>query len=253
MSAITTAPTADAHFLPYPRRQAVRWLLRAGIAAAFRVLADFHINGRENLPESGPLLVVGNHFSFLDPVAVIHIIPYPMEFIGGTRAPNAPRWSDIFRTLWGVVPVVRGGSSRDGLLRAQRLLEQKAVLGIFPEGGSWATVLRPARPGAALLALRTGARVLPIGLTGLTEMFPALAKGRRARVTVNIGRPFGPFRLEPGERASRAALDQIGGEIMRQIAALIPPEERGFYSDDPAVREAARGTEIYPWDGVVEV
>jgi hypothetical protein len=47
-------------------------------------------------------------------------------------------------------------------------------------------------------------------------------------------------------------LDEIGHTIMRQIAELIPPERHGFYSDDPAIREAARGTEIYPWSDAVE-
>jgi 1-acyl-sn-glycerol-3-phosphate acyltransferase len=252
MTAIPAHPTADPHFIRYPRRQVIRGLLRAGIAAAFALVADFEVHGRENLPESGPLLIVGNHFSFLDPVAVIHIAPYPLEFIGGVHAPNAPAWTNVFRSLWGVLPVVRGGSSRDGLLRAQRFLEQKGVLGIFPEGGNWATVLRPARPGAALLAARTGARILPIGLSGLTNVFPALAKGKRARVTVNIGQPFGPFHLDARDRFNRASLDQIGDQIMHQIAELIPPAERGCYSPDPAIRAAALGTEIYPWEGVAE-
>jgi hypothetical protein len=72
-------------------------------------------------------------------------------------------------------------------------------------------------------------------------------------VTIQIGKPFGPFHLEASGRASRAAIDEVGHEIMRRIAELIPPERRGYYSNDPSVREAAKGTEVYPWDGVVEV
>ncbi len=250
---MTAELTRDPNFIPYPRRRLIRTLLRAGIAAGLAAITDFNVSGRENLPAGGPLLIVGNHFNFLDPVAVIHVTPYPLEFIGGRQAPNAPPILSWVRQVWGILPVSRGGSSRDALLRARNFLDQRGVLGIFPEGGSWADVLRPPRPGAALLAARSGAPILPIGLDGFTEVFPSLRHGRRARVTVNIGKPFGPFPFSAHDRSSRQMIDEIGAEIMRRIAELIPPERRGFYSEDPAIRAAAKGTEVYPWDNQVEL
>ena len=249
-SAETKAP--DPHFIKYPRRLAIRAVMRAGTALGLHALANVRVVGRENLPERGPLLVVGNHFSFLDPVALIHVTRYPLEFIGGRGAPNAPNWVSWVRNVWGILPVQRGGSSRDTILRAQRFLDQNGVLGIFPEGGSWATVLRPPRPGAALLAARTGVPILPVGFDGLIDVFPMLRKGKRATVTITIGKPFGPFRLDMRDRSTRQQMDEMGHEMMRQIAALIPPERRGFYSDDPAIRAAAKGTEVYPWDDSIE-
>lgn len=249
---MTSQTQHDPHEIRYPRRRIIRWLFRNGTHLGLSALSRIEINGRENLPAEGPLVIVGNHFHFLDPVAVIHFTPYPLEFVGGPRTPNAPGWTEILRKGWGVLPIIRGGSSREGLLRAQRFLEQKGVLAIFPEGGSWASVLRPPRPGAVLLAARTNACILPIGLDGLTEVFPSLGKGRRAKVTINIGKPFGPFQLDTRDRSSRQAMDELGHEIMRRIAELIPPERRGFYSADPAIREAAKGTEVYPWEGIVE-
>ena len=237
--------------LRYPRRQAIRAVLRAGIAAAFAVLADFDIHGKENLPTHGPLILVANHFNFLDPVVLIHITSYPLEFLGGLRIPNAPAWTDIFRQLWGILPVRRGSSSRDTLLNAQGILEQSGALAIFPEGGNWATVLRPPRPGAALLAIKTPARIVPIGLDGLGDVFPLASKGKRARASIRIGQPFGPYENDP-RIPIRKQMDDLGHEMMRRIADLIPPERRGCYSDDPAIREAARGTEIYPWDNIRE-
>jgi 1-acyl-sn-glycerol-3-phosphate acyltransferase len=236
----------------WQRRRLLRGLLRKGIAAGFAALTDFQVAGRENLPADGPLIVVGNHFNFLDPVAVIHVMPWPLEFIGGRQAPNAPSTLGWIRNLWGILPVTRGSSSRDALMRAQQVLKSRGVLGIFPEGGSWAEVLRPPRPGAALLAARSGAAILPIGLDGFPEVFPSARRGKRSRVLVNIGKPFGPFTLDARDRTNRAAIDEFGHEIMRRISELIPPERRGFYSPDPAVRAAARGTEIYPWDNVRE-
>lgn len=231
----------------YPRRRAIRTILKAGIAAALGILANVEISGKENLPKEGPLLVVGNHFSFLDPVVLIHALPYPVEFVGGPTTPNAPGWSNIFRKLWGVLPIRRGASSRDGLLAAETILKQKGVLSIFPEGGSWASVLRPPRPGAALLATRTPAKIMPVGLDGLTEIFPKAGKGQRARVHIRFGVPFGPFTLDRRDSSIREHMEQVGHEMMRQIAGLIPAERRGFYSDDPAIREAAKGADAYPF------
>jgi 1-acyl-sn-glycerol-3-phosphate acyltransferase len=113
-------------------------------------------------------------------------------------------------------------------------------------------VLRPARPGVAFLATRSNARILPIGLYGFTGVFPSLGHFRRAKVTINIGKPFGPFKASGSGRGRREQLDEIGHKIMRAIAELLPPGLRGYYSDDPAIRGAARGTEIYPWADKVE-
>jgi 1-acyl-sn-glycerol-3-phosphate acyltransferase len=237
--------------LVYPRRQVIRAVLRAGIAAAFAVIMDLKIEGKENLPRSGPLILVGNHFAFLDPVALIHLAPYPLEFLGGLRTPNAPAWTEVFRILWGTILVRRGSSSRDALLAAQSVLDQNGVVGIFPEGGSWATVLRPPRPGAALLAAKTPARIVPIGLDGLIDVFPALGRGKRACAVIRIGEPFGPIEKDPKHNL-REHMDALGHEMMRRISYLIPEERRGFYSTDPAVRAAAVGTEIYPWATVAE-
>jgi 1-acyl-sn-glycerol-3-phosphate acyltransferase len=233
---------------PYPRRRLLRGLLRQLTHAAFAVLADLRVVGRENIPSKGPLLVVANHFSFIDPVAMVRVTPWPLEFVGGFRMPNAPAALTWIPKVWGYYPVYRGTASRDALRAAEAVLAQDGVLGIFPEAGSWAQVLRPARPGAAFLAVRTGARLLPMGFDGLQDVFPCLRKLRRAHVTLRIGKPFGPFRAAGRGRARRQQLEAIGHEIMRRIAELLPPERRGHYSDDPAIRAAAQGTEVYPWD-----
>ncbi len=235
--------------ITYPRRKVIRTILRQLIRAAFRVLSEFTIEGRENLPKAGPLLVIGNHFSFLDPVAVIGSVPYPIEYVGGLRMPNAPQSVTWLAKLYGFLPVRRGSISRDTLYTSRKVLELKGVLGIFPEAGSWASVLRPARPGAAYLASSTRAKILPVGLDGLTDLFPRLKRGKRAKITVRFGQPFGPFFVSERGETDRNRLEEIGHEMMRKIALLIPPEKRGFYSEDAAVREFAAAGFVYPWDG----
>jgi 1-acyl-sn-glycerol-3-phosphate acyltransferase len=99
--------------------------------------------------------------------------------------------------------------------------------------------------------VQTGAPLLPIGLDGLLDLFPSLHRGRRATVTVRIGQPFGPFQTVGHGRERRQQLDEIGHEIMRRIAELIPPERRGVYSDDPAIRAAAQEVAVYPYDDLL--
>ena len=234
------------------RRRPARFILQKLAVPAFALLTRLEINGKENLPANGPLLMVGNHFSFIDPATFVRFAPWPVEFLGGAVTPHAPLWTRILPFLWGYHKLYRGTGSRDALRAGEILLKQGRIVGIFPEGGNWATVLRPARPGTAFLAARTGTLILPVGLDGCTDVFPSLFRGRRAKVTVNIGKPFGPFFTTRAGRDRRAQLDEIGHEIMRHIAELIPPEKRGFYSDDPAIRAAAKGTEKYPWADKVE-
>lgn len=235
----------------YPRRIPVRRTAQYVSKAAFSILSDFRIDGKNNLPESGPLLVIANHFSFIDPVALIRCLPYPLEFVGGADFPHAPKIVKTLPSIWGYFPVFRGTGSRFALRAAEKILNQNGVLCIMPEGGSWAEVLRPARPGAAYLAARTGARVLPIGIMGLNDIFP-IRFGKRPEVLIKIGKPVGPFSASGKGRERRKQLDQIGLELMKSIARLLPDSKRGFLADDPATREAAKGTEIYPWDNQVE-
>jgi 1-acyl-sn-glycerol-3-phosphate acyltransferase len=234
------------------RRRPVRFLLKKLSIPAFGLLTRLEILGEENIPREGPLLVAGNHFSFIDPVTFVRLAPWPIEFVGGADNPHAPIWTRIIPFLWGYHKLYRGTGSRDALRAGEEILKKGGFLGMFPEGGNWATVLRPARPGAAFLATRSGARILPVGLYGFTEVFPALGRFRRANVTIHIGKPFGPFTTSGSGRIRREQLDEIGHEIMRAIAALLPQNLRGHYSDDPIIREAARGTEIYPWANKVE-
>lgn len=242
--------TADEYTTP--GRKLIRRVLQTLSVPAFALLTDLEITGLENLPPSGPLIIVGNHFSFIDPVCFVRLAPWQLEFVGGANMPHAPFWAKIIPFLWGYHPLYRGTGATDSLKTSVEILKKGGILGIFPEAGNWATVLRPARPGTAFIATLSGAPILPVGLVGLNDVFPSLFRGRRAKIRFVIGKPFGPFRVTGRGREKREQLDEIGHEIMRRIAELIPSERRGHYSDDPAIREAARGTEIYPWAEKVE-
>ncbi len=237
--------------LKYPRRKTFRAFLHQLSRLAFWLLADVKIVGEENIPNDEPFFVVGNHFSFIDPVCFVRIFSWRLEFVGGAQTPHAPKVVQFIPRLWGYYPLYRGTGARESLRAAEEILNNGGILGIFPEGGSWAEVLRPARPGTAYLATRTGARLLPVGLVGLNDVFP-LKFGRRAKIEFRIGKPFGPLVADGRGRERRQQLDELSEGIMRHIADLLPQEKRGRYSDDPAIRAAAKEFEAYPWEDKLE-
>ena len=237
----------------YPRRRLVRWLMSRSARLALSGLTSFNIEGKENLPEKGPLIVVANHFHFVDVVTIVASMPWPLDFLGGFNFVDAPPLVSWLPRMWGYYPVRRGQASMLAMRAAKAVLAQKGVLMVFPEGGSWAKVLVYARPGVPYLAAQTGARILPIGICGNTTIFPALKKRRRTTVTVRIGQSIGPYQVSGRGRKRRQQLDAIGHDIMRRIAALIPPHKRGVYADDPALRAEAEQVSAFPWEEVSEV
>jgi len=224
-----------------------RWFLRFGIRILCRSLIRLRIEGTERIPSTGPLLIVGNHFHFADPVVVIRAVPGQLEFLGGAQLPNAPRAIRWIPKLWGYYAVRRGTGSRAALKHAEALLQNGGRVAVFPEGGSWASVLRPARPGTAFLAARTSALILPVGIIGMSDILPMLRRFRRATVTLRFGDVIGPFAADGKGRERRVNLDRIGEMIMRSIAELLPGDRRGVFSDDSHIRDAAQDAAAYPW------
>ena len=238
--------TSTDHFA-YPRRLLLRRILRWLARLVLGRVAHFRVLGRQNLPAEGPLIVVANHFSIVDVVAMVAATDWPLEFLGGLQLVDAPWFLAWIPQVWGYYTVRRGAASREAMRAAQAVLAQGGVLCVFPEGGSWAQVLRPARPGTALIAVQSGAPILPVGLAGMPDVIPGMRQLRRAEATVNIGTSIGPFSVAGKGRARRQALDAIGDEMMVAIAALIPADKRGVFSTDPQLRAEAAGVAEFPY------
>lgn len=230
-----------------PRRLFIRSVLKGLISAALHIFSDFEIIGEENIPKEGPLIMTGNHFSFADSIAILCIAPASIEMFSGANPAFTPGWAKLLPRLWGVLYVYRGTGSRQAIRDAEHVLYQGGFFGIFPEGGAWAEMLRPARPGAAYLAARTEARILPVGFTGFRDVFPLRLRNKK-KVTIQVGKPYGPLSVTGRGRDRREQLDALGDRIMKEIAVLLPEHLRGKFSSDPAVREKAKEVETYPWE-----
>lgn len=220
---------------PWPRRRFIRGLLTKGISLAARVLTRWEVLGLENIPKKGPLLIIGNHFHFLDTIAPIFSTRKPVEFIGDMVMPNAPTLMKIFPNAWQTLKIEQGTPNFEALYASQAILEQKGILVIYPEGHVHSGPLRPALPGAAYMALRTGAPILPIGTTSDNDwkLFKTISEHkRRLKITTKIGKLFGPFKSDNPERPSREEIKFAGEMMMRKIAAQLPREYRGNFDTE---------------------
>lgn len=203
------------------------------------LLTGFRVSGLRNVPRSGPLIVVANHLHNIDPLVVAVALPRPLHIMAKAELFRIPVLGSLL-DLSGAFPVERGRADRRAIRRAEATLAQGLAFGIFPEGTRSVTgaMMKPLA-GAALIALRSGAPVLPVAVTG-TEYLPvngSKAPKRRYRrsVRVTIGEPFTVPRSVDGQRlTSEGATDMM----MRAVARLLPEQYRGIYADADVPKNA---------------
>ena len=205
--------------------------------AALKIFGELHVDGKENIPENGPFIVVSNHLSNLDPAILMTSLPRRVYFLAKKRLFAYPIASSFFRA-YGAFPV---GTGRDlpALHWAKKTLSENKGMVIFPEahrkpkGGIGSPL-----SGVSLLGRITQAPVVPIGITGTEHIGPfwrvAFPTGK---YSVNIGEPFilpaipdkksDRSVLDPGLRES--FLDSSTDIVMSKVASLLPKQYRGIY------------------------
>lgn len=214
------------------------WVIRATDALGrliFRATTRVRLEGRDRLRDlEGPVLIVANHVSNADaPLVGSFLIPALGRRIHWLGKQEALDWPILGRILArnGVLGIRRGEADIEAFRAAKRVLDEGHVLCIFPEGTRSPTgVLQEAKEGTAILALRTGARILPVGIVGTGSVWP---RGRAlprpgGRVALRVGDPFTLGAVGTGS-ARRAGQQAATGEIMHRIAELLPPAQRGAY------------------------
>jgi len=203
------------------------YIARAIVRVLLKLLTRCQVKGRENIPSQGPLLIVANHLSLVDPPLLGVSLGRKVIFMAKKELFRF-RLIGYFIGSLGAFSVHRGQLDRKAMRQAYQVLADGLTLVMFPEGTrSRSGRLRPAFPGPALIAMRSGAPVLPVGIIGTEKIRGVTWLLRRPQITVNIG---SPFYLPPvSSRLTKAELAELTNSIMERIAELLPLEYRGDY------------------------
>jgi 1-acyl-sn-glycerol-3-phosphate acyltransferase len=207
-------------------RRALLLLDRLLVAARLKMKAS----GLENFPARGPALIVLNHLGNADILVILSQLP--TREVDPLAASNLydVRWLGILAELYGVIWLHRGHPDRRALACALESLQRGRFVTIAPEGReSLAGGLEQGLNGAAFLALRADAPIVPIAMTGTENerIYRGLKRWARMPVTMTVGRPFRLARS--GDR--HADLRDGTTRIMRELAHLLPPEYQGIYRE----------------------
>jgi 1-acyl-sn-glycerol-3-phosphate acyltransferase len=210
--------------LAYPRKRLARGLTRLLGRTLLKLLCKVHIYGRENFPELGPLLVVGNHVAAMEAVMMTVLTPWQVELLGAGDIPHE-KITQLVSNFFGFIPVNRGHVDRSALMKALDVLKQNGVIGLFPEGGIWEPGVLRAQTGLAWLSYHAGAPVLPIGF-GDTK--GALSKALRLEfpdLSMRIGEQIPAAKPQAGV-PRKAYFETYAERVLEAIQDLIPAAEQ---------------------------
>jgi len=208
-------------------RRLLRFLLRT---VGFTLLAKVDsVEGMENVPESGPALLMINHIAFIDPIVVMHILPRNIIPLAKAEVYDYPVIG-IFPKLWGVIPVRREEIDRQAVRLVMDVLKAGEIVLVAPEG-TRGPGLSQGKEGIAYLASRSGVPIIPVAIDA-TVGFPAL-RFTKAWPESGARVHFGPpFRYRPElKRPGREQLRQMTDEAMYILAAMLPENRRGMYAN----------------------
>ena len=205
-----------------------RRLLGFGLRIAMKLLLTMEVLGWENIPISGGVIFMINHIAFLDPVLLTGILSRPIISMAKAEAMDDKIVGPLIRSF-DAFPVNRGTGDRQALRTAFDILEAGLPLLIAPEGHrSEAISLGEAHEGIAFVASRSHTPIVPVGISGTDQFKVNFKRLHRTHAIYRFGKPF---YLEAGdERANSQVLKHMTDEAMYQLAALLPPEQRGIYS-----------------------
>ncbi len=210
------------------RRRVLRWLLKYFAIPLFAKIN--RVEGVENVPPQGPVILMINHIAFIDPIVVLHVLPRNIVPLAKIEVYNYPLIGIIPR-LWGVIPVRREEVDRRAVQQVLEVLRAGEIVLVAPEG-TRAPQLSRGKEGIAYLASHANVPIVPVAIDG-TVGFPALrffsSAWKNPGAVVWFGQPF-CFRPQ-FKRPDREQLRKMTDEAMYVLADMLPKHRRGYYSD----------------------
>ncbi len=205
----------------------------AVLGPIFRTLWSIDTEGTEHVPNEGAAVLASNPPSYLDHFLMPAVIDRPVYFISKAEHFDVPVQSWLFEQ-WGVIPLARGEGDEDALKKAEGVLEDGSLFGIYPEGTrSLDGRLHKGHTGVARLALKANAPIVPVGMLGTYE---ALPKGqnlpRLTDVTIRFGEPLA-FPELAGEHEDYDTVRKVTDDVMNAIQTLTGQEYVDEYQWNP--------------------
>lgn len=196
-----------------------------GLYSIYFRIGGWNVQGRENIPMEGPVIIAPNHASLLDPPLVGSSLPRLATTMGKNELFEKKHFGlkilGYIIQHMGTFPVKRGAADRRAIRRALQVLEENGALVIFPEGTRTRTgELGKSELGIAMIAHRAKAPVVPAYIKGTAGCFSYMQpKARLIKAEIHYGKPL-YFEEEYARRGDRATLQQIADRIMEAIAHL---------------------------------
>lgn len=197
------------------------------------------VRGLENIPRKGPVIMVSNHLSNGDPPVLTGVMTRRIVWFAKKELFDTPLVGWLYG-LHGMIPVRRGEADLNALRMATKALKDGHLLGMFPEGTrSRGQGLKEGEHGTALLAIRSGAPLLPVAIWGTENVkLPRdMFLFRKTKATVRIGPTF---QLLQTKRATKEQIAAGTREIMETIAGMLPEHFRGVYAARAAATASAK-------------
>ena len=196
-------------------------LIQTLARGASYIYAPATVLGREHIPATGPVIIVANHLSYIDPVLIGGLFPRPIVFMAKKEL-----WENAIvgraLTAIGVVPVDRRNAAVSTARAAMRALRNGDPVTLFPEGTrSYDGQVQPFKTGFLKLARRTSAPVLPCGVAGTWEIWPRHRKvPRPGRITIAFGELMDVASLCDRDTAE-PDLEALAGDVRERVLALM--------------------------------
>lgn len=221
--------SSDPPTLPFPKRLA-RFVINRVARGITGLVCKVDAGELARVPLVGPLIIIVNHVNFLElPMIYPRIRSNLGTGFSKTENWNSPLYRALFN-LWDMIPIDRDRLDVSAMRQGLEALEDGKILFITPEGTrSHHGRLQEGKPGVVLIAERSGAPIWPIACYGGETFKENIKRLRRTDYHIKVGNPF--VIDTRGVRVTSTVRQQIVDEMMYQIAALLPPQYRGAYSD----------------------
>ena len=218
--ALADLRTTAAHKMTEPG--SMYWPSRVVSAPFRRLWFDITIEGEEHLPVDGPVVLAPNHISFLDSFLLMYALPRKVVFLG--KAEYLDSWKTRLFPAAGMIPVDRSGKGiATSLRQAGEILDDGGVIGIFPEGTRARDgFVHQGHTGAAHLALRHNAALVPVGIVGTDIAQPPGASHPRrdVKITLRFGKAVDLAAITAEAQGRSAIRQQATDELMQHVARL---------------------------------